>query len=301
MKDTGERLIPKLHSKSITYGEHLARYRCALGVVKDKIVLDIACGTGYGTQILAERAAKVYGIDVSQEAVEYAAKNYPRKNIIYKQGDAVKTPLPDSSVDVVISLETIEHIPAPEPFVKEVKRVLKPGGVFVVSTPNDDEFTEGNIYHVHEFDFKTLDKVITKNFKNFEYYFQGSWFSSGVLSKKNFEGQFSSSSLDVVKTFEQKFDKSIFYMAVASDASLVELQDNLVVADVYSAKNEQENSESVKKHIDELNQLNRKQQETITKQKGELAKTNKHLEDILNSRTWKLALKVQKLKPKLKA
>lgn len=293
MKDTGERLIPKLHSKSIAYGEHLARYKSVAGLIKNKTVLDIACGTGYGTQMLADVAKKVYGIDVSKEAVEYANKNYPHKNVIYKQGDARKIPLDDKSVDVVVSLETIEHIPEPEEFVKEVKRILKKGGLFIVSTPNDDEFTDGNVYHVHEFDFNELNRLMKKYFKNFEYYFQGSWFSSGVLSKKRFEGEFTDSNFEVKKSFDQKFDKAIYYIAVASDASLKLLDENLVVADVYSAKNEQENSQRLNEHVENLNKIVAKNEQRLLELKSEL-------DDIYNSRSWKLVLKARKLKSRIR-
>lgn len=293
MEDTGERLIPKLHSKSIAYGEHLARYRCVSELVKGKIVLDIACGTGYGTQMLADTAKKVYGIDVSKEAVDYAAKNYPHKNVHYKQGDARKIALQDNSVDVIVSLETIEHIPEPEVFVNEVKRVLKKDGLFIVSTPNDDEFTDGNIYHVHEFDFKELDRLMKKYFKNFDYYFQGSWFSSGILSKKKFETEFRDNQLELKKSFSQKYNKAIYYIAIASDASIPSLAENIVIADVYSAKNEQENSKQLNEHVEKLNQIIEATQKRVRELKGEL-------DDIKDSRSWKLVTKARRLKPRLK-
>ena len=255
-------------------------------MVENKIVLDIACGTGYGTQMLAEKAEHVYGVDVSDEAVEYAEINYPHAKITYKQGDARKIPLDDASVDVIVSLETIEHIPDPEEFVKEVKRVLKKGGQFIVSTPNDDEFTDGNIYHVHEFDFKELNRLMKKYFKNFEYFFQGSWFASGIFSKEKFEDEFSEKNIETKKSFSQKFDKAIYYIAVASDSSLQQLSENLVIADVYSAKNEQENSGHTEQHIKELDNKFKKNELKIEKLEDELG-------DILGSRAWKFITKVR--------
>lgn len=286
MKDTGERLIPKLHNKSIAYGEHLARYKSVCEIVKNKVVLDIACGTGYGTQMIADSAKHVYGVDVSGEAVEYAKVNYPHVKVTYKQGDARKIPLDDASVDVVVSLETIEHIPDPEEFVKEVKRVLKKGGQFVVSTPNDDEFTDGNIYHVHEFDFKELNRLMKKYFNNFEYFFQGSWFASGIFSKVKFEKEFSKNSIEVKKSFSQKFEKAIYYIAVASDSSLQQLSENLVIADIYSAKNEQENSARTEKHIMDLNKKVERSELQVKKLQAELS-------DIHQSRAWKLVTQVR--------
>lgn len=288
LEDTGERLIPKLHQKSITYGEHLARYKAALSVVKGKTVLDIACGTGYGSQLLATEAKHVIGMDVSKDAVAYAKKHYATKNVDYRVGDALKIPLEDHSVDVVISLETIEHLPTPEVFVKEVKRILKPGGVFVVSTPNDDEFTEGNIYHVHEFDFKELDGLIKKYFKNYEYYFQGSWFASGILSRKHFEGEFNNSGPELAKSFTQEYDKAIFYIALASDDKITALHENVVVADVFSAKTEQENHHQITGVIERLETDINNQKTGIKRLEAEKAGFEQQLNDIYNSKTWRL-------------
>lgn len=292
MKDTGERLIPKLHDRSIAYGEHLVRYKSVSQIVKNKTVLDIACGTGYGTQIIANNAKKVIGIDLSEEAIAYAKKNYPHKNVTYQQGDATNIPLPDKSVDVVVSLETIEHIPEPESFVKEVKRVLKPGGQFVVSTPNDDEFTEGNIYHVHEFDFRELDRLMKKYFQNFEYYFQGSWFSSGILTKQNFEEKFQMNDMLVEKSFKQKYSKAIYFIAVASDKEIDILTPSVAIADVYSAKKEQENSARTVQHINDLNQRI-KDLENLLKEKSQ------EISDIHNSRAWRYVTSVRQIKSKI--
>src|SRR3990167_2932557 len=160
MQDTGERMIPEHHKGNIIYGEHMSRYLAVAGTVEGKVVLDIACGTGYGTQIIAKDAAKVYGVDISKETIEYAKENFNAPNITYKLGNASKIPLDDNSVDVVVSFETIEHVKEYEKFVDEVKRVLKDNGQFIVSTPNDDEFIDDNEFHVHEFQFTELKELV---------------------------------------------------------------------------------------------------------------------------------------------
>ena len=170
-----ERMVPEFHGSTLTYAEHVTRYSAALDLVEGKVVLDIASGSGYGTQMLAKKAAHVYGVDINETAVNYAQKNYGASNIEYKVGNGETIPLPDGSVDVVITFETIEHIADYEKFMQEVKRVLKPDGLAVVSTPNDLEFAEGNHFHLHEFEYEELNGLIKKYFKNLEPYFQATW------------------------------------------------------------------------------------------------------------------------------
>jgi ubiquinone/menaquinone biosynthesis C-methylase UbiE len=119
MKDTGERLIPEGHHQTLTYGEHISRYLSVTDVVKDKVVLDIASGTGYGTQLIAKTAKKVYGVDYSPEAIEYSKQNHSSDNVEFKVGDAHNIPMDDKSVDVVVSLETIEHLKDPAKFLHQ--------------------------------------------------------------------------------------------------------------------------------------------------------------------------------------
>ncbi len=76
LRDTGERLIPEGNHKTLTYGEHLARYQSVLSSVKGKVVADIASGAGYGTNLLASMAKTITGIDYSEEAIEYSKKLY---------------------------------------------------------------------------------------------------------------------------------------------------------------------------------------------------------------------------------
>lgn len=256
IKDTGERLIPEKHTQSLTYGEHLVRYRAALGIVDDKIVLDIASGAGYGAALLADKAKKIIGMDFSNDAVKYAKSLYNKKNLEYIQGDAQKMPFKDSSFDVVVSLETIEHLPRPEEFVKEVIRVLKPDGIFYVSTPNDDEFTEGNEYHLHEFDFKELSRLINKYFAKKEYYYQGSWYSSGVLDADSFENP--TKEIEAIKTFSQPLKKAIYFLAVSTNSkkSLPKLKENIVASDSYSELESIKISKSIEASIDLLKKDN---------------------------------------------
>lgn len=162
MKFTGERFIPEeLKQTDETYQEHIERYRFASPYLKNLVVLDAACGTGYGSQMIASFANKVYAIDVSHESVQYAKEKYPRSNIIYEQMDVVKLRYPACFFDAVVSFETIEHINNPGTFVHEIHRVLKPGGLLIISTPNKETTCDGldvhAPFHIKEY---TLDEFL---------------------------------------------------------------------------------------------------------------------------------------------
>src|SRR3989344_88465 len=135
MKDTGERMIDAAHEGKPVWGEHYSRYIFSKQLVTNKVVADGSCGSGYGTNYLSKfgKAKFVYGIDVSSEAIKYAKKHYPSKDISFIEANLEKMPLEDKSIDVFVSFETIEHIKNYEKFVKEIKRVLKNDGILVLS------------------------------------------------------------------------------------------------------------------------------------------------------------------------
>ena len=300
MKDTGERLIPKGHLQTLTYGEHLSRYLSVADIVRNKIVLDIASGAGYGTHLISKTAQKVCGIDYSQEAITYAQKNYAGDNITYKVGDAHDIPLPDSSVDVVVSLETIEHLKEPIKFIKEVKRVLKKHGQFVVSTPNDDEYIEGNEFHLHEFDLKELKQLINDNFKNSDFYYQGTYFGAGLLSKETFD-QGGQPKAIVSKTFGQPLQKAIYFLALASDEEINSLTETVVLADAWNTKDD------LARDFEHQTRLGNAQTEAegLRAKVTELSVANEALSDelrsIKNSKGWKLLTKVYAAKNRAKS
>lgn len=168
-----ERLNPAnipWHKKRMI-AEHTARYEFAIPYVVNKHVIDLACGTGYGCGILSSKASSVIGIDNSEEAVAYANNNYQRKNISYKMSDVVKTSLPAKSADVITSFETIEHLADDAAFIKEVYRLLKTNGIFIMSTPNIEFSTGKNPYHVREYYLQECKKLL-KDFNSVEVYGQ---------------------------------------------------------------------------------------------------------------------------------
>lgn len=143
-------VVPTKSSNYITC-QHIMRYVFASTLVAGKTVLDIACGAGYGaSHFVACGAKEVVGVDLSKNAVAYARNQYSKKGLHLLQGNAVFLPLRDRSFDMVVSFETIEHINEYEEYLEEMKRVLKPQGTFICSTPNI-AYTQHPYYHVKEF------------------------------------------------------------------------------------------------------------------------------------------------------
>ena len=163
-----ERLDPATAEEDL-YAEHMARYQFALRFAAGKRVLDCATGTGYGAALLSSVARSVVAVDNAPEAIEQAARRYARPNIRYLVADGRSLPVRSGSVDVVVSLETIEHAPHPERFVAEFRRVLTPSGVLVLSTPNTDVYRHQdgveNPFHEHEFRVPELEAVLRRFFR----------------------------------------------------------------------------------------------------------------------------------------
>jgi 2-polyprenyl-3-methyl-5-hydroxy-6-metoxy-1,4-benzoquinol methylase len=147
---TGERIVPGKTSEDL-FREHEERYVFAGRYVPGRDVLDVACGTGIGTQYLRKAGAlRCSGLDIDPQAIEYARTAY--EGCTFIRGDAAEIELADSSVDVVVSFETIEHVREQRKFLLECKRVLRMNGLLVCSTPNrtTHRWQGSNPYHVHE-------------------------------------------------------------------------------------------------------------------------------------------------------
>ena len=152
---------------------HKDRYFFASKYVKDKIVIDTASGTGYGADILYNigKAKKVYGIEINDKTVAYAQYKYGNENIIYNRGNILDLPFDNEMFDVFTSFETVEHVDDEDRQMKEVKRVLKKGGLYILSTPNNWGLTE---FHVKDYDYFSIKELVSKYFKIQKIYNQNS-------------------------------------------------------------------------------------------------------------------------------
>lgn len=161
-------------NKDSSYYEHLHRYLFARTFVHNKMILDISSGEGYGSDILHKVCRHVIGCDIDEDAVRDANKKYGCDNLRFVQGDCREMPFEDKSFDAVISFETIEHINEHEAFLKEVDRVLKKRGLFIVSTPDKKLYTDERDYHntdhVHELYKEEFIALLKQHFKHVHVY-----------------------------------------------------------------------------------------------------------------------------------
>lgn len=144
-------------ANNVTVQRCFCAYEWAAEFVKDKDVADIGCGTGYGTIHLAKYARKAIGVDYSEATIQQnRIDNADIKNLEFVHGKVPPIPLPDASVDAVTAFQFIEHLEDRVGFLKEVKRILKPGGVFMCTTVNAKMSLARNPFHVHEYSFDEM-------------------------------------------------------------------------------------------------------------------------------------------------
>ena len=165
---TGERVIPGRVDSNL-WNEHVSRYHFATTFVHGGIVLDVGCGTGYGTALLASGAARAIGFDIAEEAIDFA-RSHHSGDAEFLVASADSFPVRTGSVRTVTAFEVIEHIAAWPSLITEASRVLDQDGVFLVSTPNKSYYAETrkesgpNPFHVHEFEYEEFEQSLAGHF-----------------------------------------------------------------------------------------------------------------------------------------
>jgi SAM-dependent methyltransferase len=215
--------------------EHLHRYCLARELCRHRHVLDISSGEGYGTALLAQTALAATGVEISYEAVAHAAQAYRSPNLRFCQGDARSIPVGDASVDVVVSFETIEHFYEHDMFLAEVRRVLRPGGMFIVSSPDRDVYSPpesaANPFHRRELSKREFHELLKHQFAHVHVLGQRPVAGSAMIADTNpsdgsltFEKR-GSLHLEVTKGLP----RSIYVVAIASDSPVTGIADSIYV------------------------------------------------------------------------
>ena len=234
LKWTGERYLPgtdpKICGVEIHY-EHLHRYAFASHLVKDKDVLDLACGEGYGSYKLSRAARSVIGIDIDSKAVDHAQCQYQCDNLRFMQGSILDVPIiGEKKFDVIICFEAMEHIEEHVKLLSEVKRLLRDDGMFIVSTPNKKVYTDDHSYHnpfhVKELYLEEFSDLLRTYFSNLGFFGQRVFTGSNIWrlytdseNSKNFDFVIEA---DKEKfRFEAESNKiPLYFIAVASNVPL---------------------------------------------------------------------------------
>lgn len=235
---TGERLESHIYNENSI--KHLHRYAMVTEFIRNKITLDIACGEGYGSNIMSQFSSFVYGVDIDSGTIEHAQTKYQSENLKFVEGSTSKIPLDDDSVDVVVSFETLEHHDQHEVMFEEIKRVLRPNGVLFISTPDKHYYSDirkyNNPFHVKELYKADFIKLVNNYFAN-----------SQILSQSYLNGNsqlFDDTTRETINYYTGNFLKLTlttshpeFLIAIASDGHFIK-QNNSIFdgSDVFKEK-----------------------------------------------------------------
>lgn len=211
-----ERWVPGC-SYPYTEREHLARYIWAAKYVRNKFVVDVACGAGKGSNILAAlgKAKHVTACDIDRDTLKYASIKYGLPNIEYRNFNAEDLPLKGRSADAMVSFETIEHLKQPEKFLKNATRVLKKSGVLIVSTPIyklGHNKKPDNRYHFQEWGYEEFARLVGKYFIVKDVFQQ-----KGDLIRKSADGKVTGN-YQIIVANNLKNDKAQEYLFVITSA-----------------------------------------------------------------------------------
>ncbi|MBI4808482.1 MAG: class I SAM-dependent methyltransferase [Nitrosomonadales bacterium] len=227
---TGERFVPEKHGNLEL--EHLHRYLQASEIVRDKVVLDLACGEGYGSALLAKKAGKVIGVDISTDAILHAQKRYQKENLEYIEGSCAAIPIPTASVDVVVSFETIEHHKQHELMMHEIKRVLRPTGVLLISSPDKQHYSVEtgyiNPFHARELYQHEFKQLLRNHFTNVIFFGQRVIYGSCIFSESLPTPVSSYLKKDETLIESTGVIKPVYWIALASDVQLPKLASGIL-------------------------------------------------------------------------
>lgn len=267
---TGERVIPEVNKNDLVFAEHMCRYLFAGQFAKGMTVLDVACGSGYGSSYLVERGAKkVVGLDNSPEAIEYAKGTYGKTGVEFLIADAENLPFDSGTFDVVVSFETIEHLKNQEKCLQEIKRVLKEDGLAIISTPNILVFPKGNIFHTKELSPEEFQELLSGYFKNMAMHFQHNVIASYIADRKGAEKKYDEFISQNLKLSGLNCDQHLYLIAIAGNK---ELPHSILNASVLFNDKE------------------------IKVRDQEIKEKNKQLKEIHNSRGWKIVCFLHRIK-----
>ncbi|WP_161634578.1 class I SAM-dependent methyltransferase [Mesorhizobium loti] len=217
---TGERYHPEQLNE--IRQEHMHRYMWARGLVDGLDVIDLACGEGFGSATLAASARQVTGIDISDGAVRHAEARYRAQNLSFICADAVKLPLADRCADVVVSFETVEHLADQAGMMAEIRRVLRPGGFLVMSSPNTEVYSQRqghvNELHAKELTRQEFENLLGEQFPALRLFGQRLSVASSILSCQGDAAGVASVFRDesTVEKSAREIPETMYYIGVAA-------------------------------------------------------------------------------------
>jgi GT2 family glycosyltransferase/ubiquinone/menaquinone biosynthesis C-methylase UbiE len=302
---TGERCVPWAPDVQVVY-EHLHRYLWAAEVVAGRRVLDLATGEGFGAAILARSAASVVGVDIDERTVEHAKLNYEADNLSFELADArTLTQFEDGSFGAVVAFEIIEHVSEQDSVLDEIRRVLEPGGVLIVSTPDREAYAKtnpGNPFHARELLSEEFVELLRSRFANVATFAQRAISGSALEQLEHGSERLAAAGRSFV--VERAGDEwrvapglpALYVVAVASDGELPPLPRDSTLADPeLELKREAATAarEQLKRELERLKARSVQDAATIASLNESLNDANRKLSQIEGSVTWQLFQRVR--------
>ncbi|MEX0915136.1 MAG: class I SAM-dependent methyltransferase [Wenzhouxiangellaceae bacterium] len=179
---TGERFTPECVRE--IFHEHWHRYAWAQRLVGGLEVLDCACGEGYGSRILADAAKSVTGVDIDAATIDHARRRYATADVEFECASALELPFENDHFDAVVSFETLEHLTEHDELMREFRRVLKPEGFLLMSSPDKKTYSDDtgfdNEFHVRELYRDQFEDLLERYFPHYRLYGQKLMFNSAL-------------------------------------------------------------------------------------------------------------------------
>lgn len=220
-----ERFVPNRDPGRLIEVEHLVRYLWAARFARERRVFDAGCGSGYGCRLLAAAGAtQVTGVDIAESVIESIAPTMPDR-VSLRAGDLRGLEFDDGSFDLVVCFEVIEHLADPFPVLDELVRVLAPGGLLLVSSPNRGVYQEGNPHHLHEFKAEELREALAVRLPHVALMRQSDYIVSALLDDATFAARDGAELTDVTlgKIVPAEPGEEVYTVAIASTGPLPDL------------------------------------------------------------------------------
>lgn len=296
-------MIPGENRRDLIYTDHMSRYMFLNGIIRNKILLDAGCGAGYGAHFLTTHGAKsVTAMDISMEAVAYARRNYPADGLHYIRADIRAMPLSGSSFDCVAAFEILEHIAEHPEFLEEIKRVLKPGGYLVVSTPDIETYRSPNAFHRKELTTSQFIDLMKVYFRHVTLFFQSEQVASVIqkqdpsLARPEPENSIMPVEipLPACRLFGKYRDSGRFNIAVCSDERVPDITNLILLNNTRDWIHLEGETKTARENLISARADHRIEKEALharlTEMTQRLAKMTKRLVEIEASRSYRLAL-----------
>ncbi len=289
-EELAERFDPVSMKGQMIEAEHVVRYAWAGQFARGRRALDAGCGAAYGSRMLADAgASEVVGIDKDERVIAAMAPTMPA-GVRLDVGDVTALPYEAGEFDLVVCFEMIEHVAEPERVLDELRRVLRPGGLLVISTPNRDVFTPGNPHHLHELSPAELGEALGSRFGSVALRRQHTWMASGVLDDERFAagGTEPVEGVELRKLVSDEPGRETYTLAIASDGPLPGDGSSLALTTDVDLRGWTEHWQAQQQALEEHDRSAAELHARVAAMGGELDDLRRRYNTVVTSKSWRL-------------